>query len=76
MLAKCLGLWQQNKNDMATKTEHTVYVRKVSKDVYHSLKRMAKKNNQSLNGFMLSNLSFATEDERKEHKQKILSKLK
>lgn len=62
---------------MATKSEHTVYVRKVSKDVYHSLKRLAKKSNQSLNGFMLSSFSVATEDERKYFaKDKISAKLK
>lgn len=42
---------------------HTLYVRGVSKDVFHSLKRLAKKSNQSVNGFMLATISAATEGE-------------
>lgn len=53
---------------------HTLITRGVSKDVFHSLKRLAKKNNQSVNGYLLSSLTFATEDERKEFEENKTNK--
>lgn len=61
---------------MAKEKTHTLYVRGVSKEVYHSLKRLAGKSNQSVNGYMLSNLSVTTEDEIADHKELISSKIK
>jgi uncharacterized protein (DUF1778 family) len=47
---------------------HTIIVRKVSRDVKNSLKRQAKRNRQSVNGFLLEAIDSLTYNEIQDYK--------
>ena len=47
---------------------NVIYVREVSKEQKHSLKRLAKKNNQSIQGYMLTIIGNLTSKEISEFK--------